>query len=135
MRGSCLCGDIQYQIELPVHGINYCHCRQCRKASGTAFATNAAVDADNFTIVSGKQRLTGYASSPGKFRYFCSRCGSPLYSHSAETPERVYVRIGTLDSGDDQLSPDIHIHVASKAPWYTIRDDLPQRQGEEDLWF
>jgi hypothetical protein len=93
------------------------------------------VDAGHFTIVSGKERLTGYESSPGKFRYFCGRCGSPLYSHSTEAPERVYVRIGTLDSGDDQLSPDVHIHVASKALWYTIRDDLPQRQGEEDLWF
>lgn len=134
MRGSCLCGQVRYRIDGPVHGINYCHCRQCRKASGTAFATNAAVDRDAFSVESGEERLSRYESSPGKFRYFCSACGSPVYSRSKATPQRLYVRIGTLDSGE-RLSPDIHIHVASKAPWYPILDDLPQRQQEENLWF
>ncbi len=134
MRGSCLCGAVRYEFQRPIHGINYCHCRQCRKANGTAFATNAAVDRDTFKIISGESGLKGYQSSPGKMRYFCGNCGSPIYSHSTQSPDRVYVRIGTLDS-DAGLCPDIHIHVASKAPWYQIHDDLPQRQAEEDLWF
>ncbi len=46
----------------------------------------------------------------------------------------VYARIGTLDDEED-IHPDVHIHVASKAPWYAIRDELPQRRAEEDLWF
>lgn len=134
MRGSCLCGKLCYEFDGPIHGINYCHCQQCRKASGTAFATNAAVDRGSFRIIAGQAELKGYQSAPDKTRYFCGNCGSPIYSLSMGSPNRIYVRIGTLDS-DDGVHPDIHIHVRSKAPWYQIRDDLPQRQQEEDLWF
>ena len=132
--GSCLCGAIRYEIVGVIVGINYCHCRQCRKASGTAFATNAAVDRVALRLLKGAEQLKGFQSSPGKTRYFCGDCGSPIYSHAAAAPGRVYVRIGSLDQ-DDGLSPDVHIHVESKAPWYAIADSLPQRQGEEDLWF
>lgn len=134
MRGSCLCGTIRYEIRGGIIGINYCHCRQCRKASGTAFATNAAVATSEFAIVQGADGLSSIESTPGKKRWFCSRCGSPIYSQYDNAMERVYVRIGTIDD-DDSLEPDVHIHVASKAPWYEIRDDLPRLQEEEGLDF
>lgn len=133
MRGSCLCGAVRYELASGILGTNYCHCRQCRKASGTAFATNAAVERQALRIVQGEDNLRAFESSPHKHRYFCSTCGSPIYSHSNQTPERVYARIGTLD--DEWVTPDVHIHVASKAPWYEIHDDLPQHREEEGLWF
>ena len=134
MKGSCLCGAVRYVIEGDIVGINYCHCVQCRKASGTAFATNAAVAMSDFRIESGRDRLAAFESSPGKKRHFCSRCGSPIYSQYDDGREVVYVRIGTIDD-DAELRPDIHIHVRSKAPWYEIRDDLPQAREEEGLSF
>ncbi len=134
MEGSCLCGGIRYSIRGDIAGINYCHCVQCRKASGTAFATNAAVATADFNISQGIDRLASFESSPGKNRYFCSRCGSPIYSQFDDKPDVVYVRIGTIDD-DAGLRPDIHIHVASKAPWYEIFDSLPQLQEEEGLTF
>ena len=134
MRGSCLCGSIRYEITGAIAGINYCHCVQCRKASGTAFATNAAVESVDFDLTQGRERLAHFESSPGKKRHFCSGCGSPIYSQYDDRMEVVYVRIGTIDD-DSELSPDVHIYVASKAPWYEIRDDLPQLQAEEGLAF
>ena len=134
MRGSCLCGELRYAISGRSPGINYCHCRQCRKASGTAFATNMAVAAENFEIQSGAGSLKSFESSPGKRRFFCAECGSPIFSQSTRAPDVVYVRVGTVDD-DSGLRPDVHIHVASKAPWYEIADDLPQLQEEEGLTF
>lgn len=134
MKGSCLCGEVRYEITGDIVGINYCHCVQCRKASGTAFATNAAVATVDFSMTHGRQRLAYIESSPGKKRYFCSGCGSPIYSQYDDRMETVYVRIGTIDD-DAGLRPDVHIYVASKAPWYEIRDDLPQLQAEEGLTF
>ena len=134
MRGSCLCGEIRYQITGETIGINYCHCTQCRKASGSAFATNAAVASADFHMTHGRERLTHVESSPGKKRYFCSGCGSPIYSQYDDRMEIVYVRIGTIDD-DSGLKPDVHIHVGSKAPWYEIRDDLPKLEAEEGLTF
>ncbi len=36
LEGSCLCGGVRYGITGGLVGrINYCHCSQCRKASGS----------------------------------------------------------------------------------------------------
>lgn len=134
MRGSCLCGEIRYEIRGPLLGINYCHCSQCRKASGTAFGANAGVATEHFALTGGRECLASHESSPGKKRYFCRRCGSPVYSQHAAYSDRVYVRIGTLDDEPDRAA-DVHIHVASKASWYDITDQLPQIQREEGLDF
>jgi hypothetical protein len=66
-----------------------------------------------------------YESSPNKYRAFCSRCGSPVYSRRDEEPEIRRIRLGTLDS-DPERRPLAHVHVSSKAPWYEIHDDLPR---------
>ena len=46
--GSCLCGAIRYEIRGELGPIVLCHCAQCRKAQGSAFASNAAVKATDF---------------------------------------------------------------------------------------
>lgn len=134
MKGSCLCGEIRYELSGGILGINYCHCGQCRKASGSAFATTLAVATDKFVILQGANCLKAFESSPGKKRYFCANCGSPIYSQFEASRDTVYVRLGTLDE-DPGIRPEVHIHVASKAPWYEINDDIPQLEEEEGLWF
>ena len=104
----------------------HCHCAQCRHASGSTFATNIIAQADQLRIVAGAEAMSAYESSPRKRRHFCSRCGSPLYSHSETLAAFVSVRAGTLD-GDPGVRPSSHIYVASRAPWYDICDDLPQK--------
>lgn len=133
MKGSCLCGKVAYEIRGRIVGINYCHCTQCRKASGTAFGTSAAVPRESFVLLKGHAHVAAYESTPGKKRYFCRNCGSPLYSER-QGATTVYVRLGTLDD-DPGARPDVHIHVASKAPWYEIKDEIPQLKEEEGLWF
>ena len=128
--GSCLCGTIRYEISGELGPIVLCHCAQCRKAQGSAFAANAAVNAADFAIVAGEEALTAYESSPGKKRHFCRRCGSPIISTRDTVPGVVRVRIGTLDSRID-ASPSAHIYVASKAAWEEIHDGLPQYAGLE----
>lgn len=133
MKGSCLCGEVVYTIHSQILGINFCHCTQCRKASGSAFGTSAAVKREGFEISRGHEHLAAYESSPGKNRFFCKHCGSPLFS-KREGAATLYVRLGTLD--DDPIArPDVHIHVASKAPWYKINDEIPQLDEQEGLWF
>ena len=125
LSGSCLCGTIRYEIRGELGPIVLCHCAQCRKAQGSAFATNAAVNAADFAIVAGEEALTAYESSPGKKRHFCRRCGSPIISTRDTVPGVVRVRIGTLDSRVD-AAPSAHIYAASKAAWEEIHDGLPQ---------
>lgn len=125
LTGHCLCGQVRYEIEAKIGPITYCHCTQCRRANGTAFTANAPVRPKNFRIVSGAALITEYESSPSKFRAFCSKCGSPVYSRRTTEPDTVRIRLGTLD-GDPGKRAVAHGWVGSKAPWFEITDQLPQ---------
>jgi hypothetical protein len=57
----------------------------------------------------------------------CGACGSSLYS-LVRDGAFVHVAIGTLID-DPTIPPTEHIFVGSKAPWFTIVDDLPRHQA------
>jgi hypothetical protein len=121
---------VRYELDGELGPIVCCHCSMCRKAQGTAFGTNATVDASRFRITAGEGALRAYRSSPEKERLFCGTCGSPIYSRHDARPGVVRLRIGTLDT-PIAARPSAHIHVASKAEWWTILDDLPRHAAFE----
>lgn len=123
--GSCLCGDVTFQVDGKLEPIQVCHCLQCRKAQGTPFSTNISVSAMDFKVLTGKRSLTSYESSPGKVRVFCGRCGSPVYSAKDTDPDIYRVRAGLLN---EPLGVRVvaHFYTASKCNWWPITDDLPQ---------
>jgi hypothetical protein len=127
LEGSCLCGGVRYEIRGELGPSLYCHCTQCRKASGASFTTNASLAADDFRFVEGESLVGQFESSPGQFRCFCTRCGSPLIKRITDKPETLRLRLGTLDS-DPGTTPAAHIFLRSKAPWTVISDDLAQHE-------
>lgn len=129
-EGGCLCGKVRFQITGEIRDIIYCHCSRCRKAQGSAFASNGNVDAGNFNFLSGEELLTGYESTPGQTKYFCRHCGSPIISKSVSAPDTVRIRLGVIDS-DIEERPMAHIFVTSKANWEKIEGDLPQYESYE----
>lgn len=123
--GSCLCGGIRYEIHGEIGPILLCHCQRCRKANGTAYASNAPIKVSDFRITQGEHLLKKYTSTPTTTRCFCSECAAPIISIKADTPDLYRLRIGTLDTPLTQR-PTQHIFVGSKAEWENICDDLPQ---------
>lgn len=124
-EGSCLCRNIRYRVDGDLGEFGYCHCHSCRKASGSAFGANVGVDRSEFRLTDPAGLLREYESSPGKFRTFCSNCGSPLYAYLADTPKSIRIRLGTLDTPFMKRAR-AHTFVADKASWEIIGDDLPQ---------
>lgn len=127
-QGSCLCGGIRFEISGAIKNIVCCHCSECRKAQGSAFATNGVVAESDFKVLSGEHLLTRYEHTPGYAKFFCSRCGSPIISKSDQKPGAVRVRIGAIE-GDITERPMAHIFAGSKANWEEIGDSLPQFEG------
>lgn len=127
MTGSCLCGGVRYEVTGELGPIAICHCGMCRKASGSAFATNASVARQAFNLTGGSDLVQRYESSPGHWRCFCRQCGSPLFAEIATMPELVRLRLGLLND-DPGARPAYHWAVDFKAPWWEIRDDLPQHE-------
>lgn len=124
-RGSCQCGGVKYEITGALTEVRNCHCSMCRKLQGAAFRSRATVKAADFRWVQGDDRVTYYESSHGTHRGFCRTCGSPILSTFDIKPEVYGLPLGALDN-DPGVKPQMHIHVASKAPWFMITDDLPQ---------
>lgn len=123
--GSCLCGGVQYELAAEPGDFGYCHCTSCRKASGSSHGANAPVDREHFKLVQGQDLVREFESSPGKFRAFCSRCGSPLYTYLTATPDVLRVRLGSLDTPFFK-QPKAHTWVSDKATWEPIIDEIPQ---------
>ncbi len=124
-NGSCLCGSVRYEIDGELGEFGYCHCRSCRKASGSAHAANAPVERGRFRLLSGGDTLREYESSPGKLRAFCAACGSPIYAYLTATPDVLRIRLGSLDT-PLTAEPRAHTWVSDKAAWDRIADGLPQ---------
>lgn len=125
LHGKCLCEGVRYEISGALGPLGYCHCSQCRRASGSAFGANADAAKNEFRFTSGAELIREFESSPDTFRAFCSRCGSPIYKRSNAKPDVIRIRLGSLDE-DPGLRARVHVFVGDKAPWYEITDALPQ---------
>lgn len=121
--GSCLCGEVAYEVSGPFLEAHHCHCGFCRKEHGTPYASYGVAPAAGMRWLRGQGAIARYESSPGFERAFCSRCGSILPGPG--TAELVFLPLGNLD-GDPGVRPTMHIFTGSKAPWWEIRDGLPQ---------
>ena len=124
-EGSCLCRQIRYEVHAELSEFGYCHCTSCRKSSGSAHAANAGIERSDFALSDPSGLLREYESSPGKFRAFCSNCGSPLYAYLTRTPELIRIRLGSLDTAFTKHA-QAHTFVGDKAPWEIIYGELPQ---------
>jgi hypothetical protein len=121
--GKCLCGTTRYLVEDQFRYSLNCHCSNCRRATGGAFKPFAGIERGRFRITDGTDRLLIFGDG-SEHDAHCGNCGSLLYSLVRDATY-VHVTLGTLVD-PPTIRPTAHIFVGSKAPWFTITDDLPQ---------
>ncbi len=126
MKGSCLCGTVSYEVNGNISFPRYCHCANCRKFSGTAYAAWGLVRADQFNIATPDARVTKFDSGGG-LRVFCTACGSPLWYEPAGMPQFRGIPLGAID-GAGVPEPTMHLWTRSKVPWVSLDDGLPQHE-------
>ncbi len=124
IKGSCLCGKVRYKYNGDINEIAMCHCSQCRKAQGGAFATNSPIETEKLAFI-GKEYIKEFQSSDMKVRAFCANCGSPLYSARKDLPGICRLRLGSVETAFT-CEAKYHIYSGSKALWYEIQDEYPQ---------
>lgn len=125
MKGSCLCGEVKYEIfEEPVV-FQYCHCSRCRKFTGSAFAPNIIVRPEQFRFLAGEQHVKSYQPQWTKHfaTSFCSLCGSSM-PWRAKSGRSVVIPAGSLDE-HQEFYPTQNIFYESKANWSIPHSDLP----------
>jgi hypothetical protein len=126
LAGKCYCGAVAYAVADEFTYALNCHCSGCRRVTGSAFKPFAGIARDKLTLTKGADALLIYGK-PANHDAHCKSCGSLLYS-VVRGGAFVHVSLGTLGDAPS-IRPTAHIFVGSKAPWFTITDDLPQYDG------
>jgi len=97
--GSCLCGEVTYEVTGPLRNVVACHCIQCRKTTGHFMAASKASHED-FKLTN-EVGLKWYRASDIASRGFCKTCGATLFwQHDDETA--ISFSAGTLDRSEER---------------------------------
>ncbi len=99
IRGSCLCGAIQYRSEAEPSKIHASDCRHCQKQSGTAISISVGVPGETLRVKGLRPTVYEDTRDSGAviLRSFCPNCGTPLFSESGDEPDLVFIKTATLD--------------------------------------
>src|SRR5215469_10893226 len=126
LRGTCLCGAVTFQVSEPFLSFVHCHCSRCRKATGSAHASNLRVAPDQFSWISGEENTVRFdlPEAQSFATTFCSRCGSPL-PHLTRNGRSVIVPAGSLDT-EPTSRPTCHAYWDSRAAWNGCESELPR---------
>jgi hypothetical protein len=125
LRGSCLCGAVQYEIIGDPQRFYHCHCSRCRKASGTGHASNLLMRPGSIKWIKGEELIKIYKVPEAKrfSRHFCTVCGGPVPRYVPEMGS-VVVPAGSLD-GEPPIEPQARIFWDSRVNWSCSDDGMP----------
>ncbi len=133
ITGGCLCGAVRYEASEPPFWVGHCHCQNCRKHTGVAFATDAMFRAAKLTWLS--QEPTYYKSSEILERGFCPTCGSTVSARYFEEPDIVVMAAGSLDD-PNVIEPTLHPFTSRRVKWLRLSDGLqeyPEAEPESGI--
>ena len=123
IEGGCLCGKVRYSAEAEPAFVGVCHCKNCQKGTGTAFAIVVAVPTPALNVQGTLQTFIGRGhSGKSTHRRFCPECGSPILSEADALPGVAIIKAGTLDD-TSWLKPGMEIFCDSAQPWAQLSGD------------
>jgi len=125
LKGSCLCGSVQYEIQGEPQRFYHCHCKRCRKATGTGHASNLFLQPGSLTWLKGVEQVRCYKVPEAKrfTNCFCSNCGSRVPRQVKDT-DMVIIPAGSLDT-EPPIKPQARIFWESRAGWSCGDERLP----------
>jgi hypothetical protein len=123
IEGGCLCGKVRYSADAEPAFVGVCHCKNCQKGTGTAFAIVVAFPTPALNVQGSLQTFTGRGDS-GKatYRQFCPECGSTLLDEAEMMPNVTMIMAGTLDD-PSWVKPGMEIFCDSAQPWVELGGD------------
>ena len=123
--GGCRCGAVRFEASAEPHHISYCHCADCRRASGAPVFAFVGFMAGEVALQGDELRL--YETDPVT-RSFCGICGTPIAYLDRRLPDRVYFTLGAMDAPAN-YKPTLHAYVRHQLPFVHMPDGLPRYPG------
>ncbi|MEE2998486.1 MAG: GFA family protein [Pseudomonadota bacterium] len=130
ITGGCLCGAIRYEINGQPFRIANCHCDDCRKATGSAYATNLFFKENQITILQGvPKKFEHLADSNGTMtKEFCNNCGSQVFGSGTNRPGAKNVKVGSIDDANF-VKPEVNLYTAHALNCTYIDNDIDNFEG------
>ncbi|PSN73434.1 hypothetical protein BS50DRAFT_186835 [Corynespora cassiicola Philippines] len=132
-EGGCFCGNVRYSVEGEPVKKALCHCRDCRKISGSAYSTNAIYPESAFKRVKGEAKSLAVKSDSGNeiTSYFCGDCGSTMWREGKTFSGLVIIKVGTLDADDalENAKPVAELFVPCRPSWVAPIEGAAQAQA------
>jgi len=132
--GGCQCGEVRYEISGPPRTVYACHCTECQRQSGSAFAMAAVIPQENFRVTKGTPAMFSRQTSQTKTMecWFCRDCGTRIYHvPGAAAYSNRNIKPGTLDD-TTWLRPTIHFWTRSAQKWVNIPEDAVRYETQPD---
>jgi hypothetical protein len=120
--GGCRCGGVRFEAKAEPHHVSYCHCGDCRRASGAPVSAFVGFKTDDVTIDGAT--LRSYENGPVT-RSFCGTCGAPIAYVDARVGETTYFMLGAMDQ-PALYKPTLHAYVREQLPYVHMPDGLPR---------
>jgi hypothetical protein len=138
LEGGCACGAVRYRLTSAPMFVHCCHCLDCQRQTGSAFALNALIETDRIVLLSGDPEPVAVPTDSGRPHdiHRCPTCKTAVWSNYGGRAALRFVRVGTLDD-PTPLRPDVHIYIRSKQPWVVLPDGVPAFEAYYDakkLW-
>ncbi|WP_286235662.1 GFA family protein [Thalassotalea sediminis] len=122
--GSCLCGEVNFEIHGDFESFYLCHCKYCQKDTGSTHASNLFSSVAKLVWVTGKDKIKIYElPSTRHIKSFCSNCGSAVPSLQMDG-KLLVVPAGSINQ-DISIKPNAHIFISSRANWECGLEKIP----------
>ena len=131
LTGGCHCGALRYQVTAVPLGVYNCHCTNCQRVGGGAFATNVVLIPNAVKFVHGNPREIRWTSDAGNERFgrFCADCGTRIVHGLPAGQPVLTLRSGTLDDRS-WINPVADFWTASAQPWIDFSGLRPSFEYE-----
>ena len=121
---SCRCGQLKATATGEPVRVSVCHCLNCKKRSGSAFAAQARWPAQQVAIEgrSNSFIMVGDSGNPATF-HFCPECGSDVfYEIDGKFDGQIAIPLGTFDD-PYAFEPAFSVWEERKHEWVEILGD------------
>jgi len=122
---SCSCGQLSLTCKGEPVRISICHCLECQKRTGSAFAIQARFPQERVTIAGRATEWARRGDSGGVATFrFCPVCGATVYWEADGIPGFVTVAVGAFaDPGFPP--PHVAVYEGRQHPWTLALGELP----------
>lgn len=138
LTGGCACGKVRYRLNRSPLFVHCCHCGECQRETGSAFAVNALIEGNAVHLDGDKPEPVALPTASGNPHTVlrCPTCKTAVWSEYSSGNLIAFIRVGTLDT-PDLSPPDIHIFTNYKQDWVQIPDQalaVPEFYNFGEVW-